>query len=172
MNMTDHEIKKSDNTDRYKIAFIQRNIIIVLLCVIAVLLAMIAYRCGCKCSHMQRDPNAEYISPSQDQDSAINADDMQFIVYEIINVNNGKNTDLSIINISDNKVDLIAELYVDNILQYRSGLVPPGMAVYNIKLKTNISIGMHRAKLVYIAYNSDEIEMNRATFDVGVTVNG
>lgn len=162
--MSDNELNENKESRYLKIACVQRYVIITLLCIIAVLLFVVILKCGCRCSGLMFDPSAQPIQ-SQNPNESINGDDMQFVVFEVINVVNGTETDLSVINIADNKVNIVAKLYLNGNLLYKSGMVPPGNVIESVKLNKSLSKGIYSVKLEYTAYDSYGTNLNCVSFD-------
>lgn len=162
--MSENELNKNEEIKYLKLAFAQRCVIIALLCIIAVILFVIMLKCGCRCSDLKFDSSAQPIQ-SQNPSESVNDEDMQFVVFEVINIVNGNESDLSVVNISENKVNIVAKLYLNGSLIYESGMVAPGSMVKNVKLKKSLSKGIYNAKLEYIAYDSYGTNLNCVSFD-------
>ena len=77
-----------------------------------------------------------------------------------------KNVTCDIFNPEKNNCYFIAEMALsDGRVLYRSGLIPPGKAIYSVTLSEALSAGEYDATLTYFCYalDEDQTQLNGAT---------
>lgn len=116
------------------------------------------------------------IGPIRDDtvlDGAMSEDGMRFVGFKSIVIEANKYRVKSyILNPADNKVNFIAYIYIDDdILLYKSNLIPPGYAIYEMTITHPLDKGIYNAYIIYEAYDITSGEkLNGARFNFELIV--